>query len=841
MDVPTNDGAFSTPSASSLSYSSEDEFVPQSGFELVNNTSKTVETNTTFSDFNPGMTYDMGDMSDNTYGVSDDDALSLNAFLARPIRLYTINWTIGTDLFLATSPWQAFLTQTRVVNRISNFKNLRGRLHLKFMVNGSSFYYGLIMASYVPLPINDEFQPPLDTANESLVLASQNPHIYIDPTNSVAGTMVCPFFWQYNAIDLTKNDAANLGNLIFRRIVPLSHANGGTDALNITVLAWMTDVTLSAPTALNAVGMVPQGGDEYGDSPNSLVPTVLTKAMGLTTTIMKYARASQMVVMGAEAAMKVLGFCRPIVLSITNPMRPTSLGNLANVNLGDAVQKLTLDAKQEVVIDPRTLGLKPDDEMNIVELAKRESFICTFSWSASNTEGTALHYHNVTPLQCQTSGIVPAQRYALAPSAWVALPFAYWRGTMMFRFKIVASAFHKGRLRISYDPSYSQAGDQMNVTQNHIVDIAECKDFCLKIGWNQPRSYLDVGDLGNEPFSSSPIITGNITANGSIKVEVLNELSLPSASSDPVTICVFTSMCDDFEVQGPDGGRLSQMMFFPQSGFEPQSGVEGVGESLEGFNAPCMEQTDCQLAPPLGEDETPNIYFGEKIKSWRACLKRFNFHSTSVLVGNTGVSNFTRPTIPNYRGRCPTAVNQSSTVPYNYSDMTLFNWVIPAYAGMRGGVRHKFSVSGTLGNAAMSQGSIEIVRAAGRPGWSEQFHLFATAPNGGVNTTNEAGFFFRKFWSHTWPGAMQSNTSVCPTVEVEIPYQDNRRFWHARRTNYDVPATEVSGMRIDTMLGNSTTSFLQQFVAAGDDFGLYFFLNTPMCYVNDVDLPPLNS
>jgi hypothetical protein len=793
------------------------------------------ETNTVFSDYNPGMTYDMGDMSDTTYGVSDDNAMSLDAFLARPIRLYSLNWNLAADFFLAAQPWVTFLTQPRVANRISNYKNIRGKLHLKFMVNGSSFYYGLCMASYVPLPINDTFQPPLDTSNEALVLASQNPHIYIDPTNSVGGTMVCPFFWPYNAVDLTKSEMNNLGNLYIRRVVPLSHANGGTDGLNITVLAWMTDVTLSAPTALNITGLIPQSGDEYGDDPNKLKPTVLTKSRNIVTTIGKYARASEMVMEGAMAAMKLLGFCKPIHLSITTPMRPTVLGNLANVNISDATQKLSLDAKQEVSIDPRTLGLKPDDEMNIIGLAQRESYVTSFTWSAASPEGTDLHFHNVTPLQYQTAGTIPAQYYALTPSAWVSVPFTYWRGSMMFRFKIVASAFHKGRLRISYDPSYATNADQMNVTQNHIVDIAECKDFCLKIGWNQPRSYLDVGDLGLEPFSNVPLPTTNITTNGSIKVEVLNELSLPSASSDPVTIVVFTSMCDDFEVQGPDGGKLSQMMFFPQSG------VEGVGENLEGFNAPCMDTPDCTLAPELAEDQTSQIYFGEKIVSWRSCLKRYNYHSCGYLTNNTGVANFTRPVIPNYRGKCPTAVNSSSTGPYNYSDMTLLNWVIPAYAGMRGSMRHKFAVFGGASNSSMQAGSLEVVRSAGKPGWSEQFFAYATVPNGGVTTTNEAGFFYRKYWSHTWPGAMQTSTATCPSVEVEIPYQDNRRFWHARRTDYDVANTEVSGMRIDTVMCTSVAFILQQFVAAGDDFGLYFFLNTPLVYVNDVDLPPLNS
>lgn len=810
----------------------------------------TTEVTTNFSDFNPGMTYDMGDMNDETFGVSDDSAMSLSQFLARPIRLYDINWAVGDETFFVARPWRDFLTQLRVVNRVSNYKNLRGKLHLKFTVNGNPFYYGLLLASYLPLPTNDSFGPGFSSADPNLVLASQNPHIYIDPTNNVAGTLVCPFFWPFNALDLTENNAENMGELTVRRMVQLFHANGSSAPLNVTVFAWMSDVTLSAPTATNAFGMVAQSGDEYGDEPNSKQPMVLTRTMKLTTTIMKYARASQMVAMGMEAAMKVLGFCRPTLLANVTPMRPTFLGNLANVNLTDASQKLTFDCKQEVVIDPRVVGMKPDDEMNITELAKRESYICSFSWAPSDTSGTPLHYHVVTPVQYTSSGLLPNVAYALSPSAWISVPFSFWRGSTMFRIKIVASSFHKGRLRISYDPNHALALDQMNVTQNHIVDIAECKDFCIKIGWNQPSSYVQVASLGALPFGNVPFTGSNIADNGSIKIEVLNELSTPSADDFPVTVVVFTSMCDDFEVQGPEAARLSPLTFFPEPGIgraiEPlemiaESGVEGVAEKLDDFNAPCMEQQgeECQLAPSLYEDHTSDIYFGEKIKSWRTCMKRYSYHNTTIINPNLGVSNYTRPLIPNYRGYCPTAVNRTVTnTPINYSDMTLQNWVIPAYGAMRGSVRHKYTIMGSKSNGIVA-GGLQVTRSGGKPGWTEQFFSYTTTPGaGGVDTASEAGWFYRRFWSHTWPGSSQTAMQANPTVEVDLPYYDNRRFWHARRTDYDVANTEVYGIRIDCLCAPNNTSYLQNFWAVGDDFSLHFFLNTPIVYVRDVDPDP---
>ena len=42
----------------------------------------------------------------------------------------------------------------------------------------------------------------------------------------------------------------------------------------------------------------------------------------------------------------------------------------------------------------------------------------------------------------------------LPPCAIAALPFRYWNGSMKFRFQVVCSTFHKGRLEIRFDPGF---------------------------------------------------------------------------------------------------------------------------------------------------------------------------------------------------------------------------------------------------------------------------------------------------------------------------------------------------------------------------------------------------
>jgi len=85
---------------------------------------------------------------------------------------------------------------------------------------------------------------------------------------------------------------------------------------------------------------------------------------------------------------------------------PRYVGGLANVNTPDAVNKLSLDIKQEVTVDPSVVGVSSADEMSIVGLAKRQSYYTTFPWQTGGNPsagpGTKLFQTQVMPTVFQT-------------------------------------------------------------------------------------------------------------------------------------------------------------------------------------------------------------------------------------------------------------------------------------------------------------------------------------------------------------------------------------------------------------------------------------------------------
>jgi hypothetical protein len=120
---------------------------------------------------------------------------SIDDFFARPVKILTRSWAPGTALNDdSLLPWKLWMQNPRVSNRLSNFQNFRGKLHLKFIINGNSFYWGRAFASYTPYSLN----PYLSTATSWLDFpsATLRPHIWIDAATSQAGEMVLPFFRQ---------------------------------------------------------------------------------------------------------------------------------------------------------------------------------------------------------------------------------------------------------------------------------------------------------------------------------------------------------------------------------------------------------------------------------------------------------------------------------------------------------------------------------------------------------------------------------------------------------------------------------------------------------------------
>lgn len=489
--------------------------------------------------------------------------------MSRPVLVYQGEIQVGMAHTLSLNPWAIYFSNSRVFPRVKNFRNLRCDLRIKIVINGNPFYYGSFLAFYVPLHGNDNRTSQVfDELTK--VQASQCPHIYIDPSTSTAGELCVPYFFPKDAMNVVDQDWRQMGLLRMVDLAPLQHANDGTDPINVSIFVNAENVSLSTPTINEPIE---NQGDEYA-KPSHIAHNVAWTAGWLKDVplIGPYMRATEVIASRLGDLAAVFGFSRAREVREASSIRNRPLSNLAVTNVPDNIASLAVDAKKEVTIDPRVVGLPPVDEMMLTPLAMRESFVARFPWGEIDGVNKHLFSMRVNPIQ----GIKVDDTYAITPSAFTSLPFRYWRGTMRFRFNVVASAYHRGRIKIVWDPDFSpdEAGDVYNTNYTTIVDISNDKDAVVDVGWGQNYSYLPCGGLRLPKFSTDAYTDRDEYCNGTISVYVVNGLTSPGPTASDISVLVFTSMLEDYEVAAPDASIFHSstgLKFHPEpdTGYDP--------------------------------------------------------------------------------------------------------------------------------------------------------------------------------------------------------------------------------------------------------------------------------
>jgi hypothetical protein len=452
------------------------------------------------------------------------------------------------------------------------------------------------------------------------------------------------------------------------------------------------------------------------------------------------------------------------------------------------------------------------------------------------------------------------------PLAHATFPFTYWRGGLKYRFRIMASDLHRGRLLFVYDPKgfSSNTMPDTNTAFSRIIDLEETKDFTLPIHWFQTKSWAKVPTT---PTSGS-IASGTVStdsqvdeSNGQLKIFILNELTSPDEDlTNSVRILLFISGADDYEVAVPQDNFIRRTAFggsfehwtFNTNGAWSQSGIISQSGLLNNAKAAQAAKPGCEgseMLEPIGSASKHNalalVYNGETFDTFRDLLKRYNFSGAFVKGENSdlgGLSTLFRvhlPNFPMYNGRAATNGMYQQARPgglnavnFNISGRTLLNWLTPAYAARRGGIRYKY-MFGLHKNHSIF--SIQASRAPS--GFSPGFGTGEYALN--TSTTNKHGPYSQV--QNTAHGGTAHTNGQVPVLEIELPYYSDRKF------------EDASDIVTETQYNNYQTHYLEiydgarqqggnlqiyQYVATGEDFNLTWYVNAPSFFLQEYRLIP---
>jgi len=607
-------------------------------------------------------------LSDDSFAEGYTAGLSLGEWFSRPVKIKTYKWTANNRLGDSFNPWYDYFNHPEIKVKLKGFSRLQANLHLKLVVNASPYHYGVGLMSYKPMAGNSlngagDFDFSAGTTSQllvddaapytggfvqpSLIVRSTRPHAKFYAQASKGCEMELPFCYYQNWINLDTelNELKQMGNINIYTPVELKDSSGNGGPVDVTIYAWCDSNKVAGPSYV-----MQSGKDEYSTRPVSTAMSAMSKAaaaLSMIPVIRPYAMATSKVMAGASAVARWFGFSNPPVISDVVAYAPNFMSNFASPEISVQQDKLSLDPKNELTVDSRTVGLDGIDHMAISHIVGRCVDYTMLEWDSSMVPETPLLVQNVSPMisfsQQYTASYtgLPAAAIQMTPSAQVGTAFEFWSGKITYKFTVIASQFHRGRLMITYEPdgmlsSYTSDAYTGPRTINKIWDISADPTFEFEVPWMAPISMLRTMGLPGQAYYASiapatglpgygnsiwvenpPSLPGNFQYrdalyNGTITVSVLNALTSNDVAYAASILCSVD--CGGVEYYSP------MDLDYPVSMYQLQSGDDLA-------TAPEEEIVHAE-APDVVEVPTKHvIYVGEIARSIRQLLHRTTFYS----------------------------------------------------------------------------------------------------------------------------------------------------------------------------------------------------------------------
>lgn len=791
------------------------------------------------------------DMSKEAPPTSSKMTLSqgLGEYLSRPKLVHTQTWleSAGTGIIGTVYPWDLYLTSAQMVAKLQGFSLLRGNLCVKFIVNGSPFYYGALMAAYTPLPLSRR-----DTAagnvNTQLVAYSQKPHVWLNVQETSSAQMKLPFLYPYPFVDTQLiTNIRDLGKFDYYVYSQLRSANGVTgSAVDVQMYAWMEDVELAGPSDQ----AIAQADIEYQDDHqiSDVAATVANVAGKLKYVpgLAPYAMATEAAAKMAGGVASLFGYTNVPNISDVQPIKQMPF-SLASTSISEPITKLSLQPKQEIALGSTQFGGPSEDEMSIQSFVSRKSFVVGTNWTTTQIPGDVLFTSAVTPYMYQTSGA----QVAFTPMAYLSQYFQWWRGDIEFTFKVIRSPYHRGRVQISWDRASNNLSEGALLgnpnTLNVIMDLDETDEISMVVPYSQPQQFLTCSHTNAVPgslqWSTSATPTGGLSdVNGVINVRVMNRLTAPEATSD-VTVLVFVKACDNFELAGP-----------------LEWGVRGndtlsLNNATVGVAQADMEYTEAPkaLAPPSEVPEVLKEVFGEKVVSLREFLHRQSLSKTVNFDTDTAAAGQMTLTVPLKRlppapgvfnngwDTGTTSSGAGQTVFYcRYHPLTA---ITACFVGYKGSVNvsANFRASSTAPVYADSfllsrRGDARTALAINRQPYIS-FVAASTTKAIIANVANRSSAFSD---DSGLSGVALTNTRTNTGLSANLPYYVNSGFLVSDMTREYNNTQTLGGTQDDWWtlrakyskgaVVTTTDTLIDVYYGSGPDFDLVFFLNVPILH-----------
>lgn len=586
---------------------------------------------------------------------------SIIDYLAKPIVLQSgVFSTSDTYSFFNSfsMPLSAFTSAQGAVwtQKVAGYFGIRMTMRFTLKVNGNRFQQGRYILGWVPLAgaisttSNFKNIARNNMMMGSIVQRTTVPHVEIDISRDTSAVLEVPFvsvanFWPLNSI-LGPGDVSSLGYINLYPYSPLVAPTGSTSA-SYTVYVSFHDVKLIG--AASAQSSIPD--KEVTNKANGPISGMMGafargfKEFEQIPLLSSYARSVSWVSDRLSKAAVVFGYSKPTQGESLTKMTILNAPSHALIDGDSDARSMALISKPGVTILNGLSG-KAYDEMDFSYLARKYANFNTFTWSETSVVGN-LTFYTVQPYVPMALG----GALHFPPVSFIAAQFQYWRGSLKYRFKIVKTEFHSGRLSFAFYPSdeFGYYGNPVYVNRT-IVDIRDTAEVEIVVPY-----------IARNPFTP---YNGSI---GRLVIDVVDPLVAPASVSASVTILSEICAGDDFEVAIPAAFEYTPTQFVPQSDLPNDNKIISTTVGNSKINAdPTVFSSVC---------------IGDKVSSYRALLKRFTQLRPNAKGGSFSLNN------PSIYLRVDAIPILNITPPTNYYFADMVGVVASCYAIWRGGVR----------------------------------------------------------------------------------------------------------------------------------------------------------
>jgi len=575
-----------------------------------------------------------------------------------------------------------------------------------------------------------------------------------------------------------------------------------------------------------------------------------------------WATATSIAAQVVASVLRFFGWSNPPIIEGRRGMQLYSNVHTVNPLISRQDDVVALDPRNETTVDPRLTGGPGVDELVISRWCARPTVLDIVRYNVADNPGQLLLSIPVSPnhsyltfVNNTASGSIPCVRSTMLPYTYAAQAFDLWRGRFCIRLTPIVSAFHKGSIKIWWDPIGYGTTNQIGLQTTTIHEIADGPiefkvDFAAAVGYlsvdsspinTATSAAVNAISYWGNRAAAVPLVSDNLTRyfNGVVNVQTLNRLQ---GESD-VSIMVQTWFEDmQFAVPRCDvdvaKGTINQVSV---TNFVTQSGTLDV-------------------ATVGNDDHLPLLYTGERVLSLRTLFNRSSIWRVLELHlgtgGTTVLNGYDFPRFPLARGAIVKDLNSSTryfkddtygtystqgTLVSNWCNTTPIAYFSRCFVGHRGSVVWRAQVfDGSNGDAGcistLSRGNVRT----GNNVWGRFQQGFTASVNNGT--------LLMQRLLGSGSGGILNCTSVDRIVGGVFPSYFKYRMMGADSNHY-LDATVISGAEWDTnMYNNEKMRFLQcgtsgvtKYVtlccAAGPDFTPLEFVSCPDVYVANVTYP----